>query len=133
MMIDLAKLQTGLPLYAGGLVGDDDHGRYLLGELERSGIDARHMTVTDRAATSYTDVMTETHGGARTFFHYRGACALLGPEHFEPVEVPARIFHLGYLLLDRMDEPDPGYGRQAAREGLQDLGRRGLGAGQPFP
>jgi len=34
-------------------------------------------------ATSYTDVMTVRDTGRRTFFHQRGANAILAPEHFD--------------------------------------------------
>jgi sugar/nucleoside kinase (ribokinase family) len=51
--------------------------------------------------------MTVQDTGRRTFFHQRGANALLGPEHFELKHSKARIFHLGYLLLlDRLDTLD---------------------------
>ncbi len=53
--------------------------------------------------------------GRRTFFHQRGANALLGPEHFDFTASRAKFFHLGYLLLlDRLDQPDPAHGTVAA-------------------
>jgi sugar/nucleoside kinase (ribokinase family) len=53
--------------------------------------------------------------GRRTFFHQRGANALLGPGHFDFTKSQARIFHLGYLLLlDRLDQPHPTEGTVAA-------------------
>jgi sugar/nucleoside kinase (ribokinase family) len=53
--------------------------------------------------------------GRRTFFHRRGANALLGPEHFDFASSRAKLFHLGYLLLlDRLDQADTGHGTVAA-------------------
>jgi sugar/nucleoside kinase (ribokinase family) len=53
--------------------------------------------------------------GRRTFFHQRGANALLGPEHFDFSASRARLFHLGYLLLlDRLDQPHADHGTVAA-------------------
>jgi sugar/nucleoside kinase (ribokinase family) len=60
--------------------------------------------------------MSEIQTGARTFFHYRGANALLDYPDFVNMDAPAKIFHLGYLLLlDTLDSPDAEYGTVAAR------------------
>jgi sugar/nucleoside kinase (ribokinase family) len=65
------------------------------------------LRVTAAAPTSYTDVMTEISTRRRTFFHQRGANAVLAPEHFDFRTTSAKLFHLGYLLLlDALDAPD---------------------------
>ena len=126
VLVDLARLQSGLPLYAGGCIGDDDYGKMCLEACRENGIDASNLRVLKGEATSYTDVMTEIGGdAARTFFHYRGANARLGVEHVLSCNCSARIFHLGYLLLlDELDKADPEYGVAAARalSGLQKMG-----------
>ncbi len=126
VLVDLARLDAELPLYAGGCIGRDAFGDYVLREIDRHGIDRRHMTVLDDAATSYTDVMSESSGAAtRTFFHFRGANARLDAARVLAMRSPARIFHLGYLLLlDELDRPDPEYGVVAARV-LRELQRSG--------
>lgn len=124
VLADLAGLQSGLPLYAGGCVGKDALGDELMAAISSMGIDGSAMCRVD-AATSYTDVMADMAKGTRTFFHHRGANAAFGPEHVDCIDAPARIFHLGYLLLlDRMDEADEEYGVVAARvlKSLQDRG-----------
>ena len=124
VLVDLASMRSGLPLYAGGCIGDDDHGRMCLEACDKFGIDRTNLRVLEGESTSYTDVMTEK-GGARTFFHYRGANARLSVEHVLACHSPARIFHLGYLLLlDSLDKEDPEYGVAAARalDGLQKMG-----------
>ena len=80
VLADLARLGTDLPLYAGGCIGRDAFGDYVLREIDRCGIDRRNMLTLDDCATSYTDVMSEIDGGCRTFFHFRGANARLGAE-----------------------------------------------------
>lgn len=117
VLVDLARLRAGLPLYAGGCIGRDDYGDYVMREIERNGIDTRNMLALDDAATSYTDVMSEIGGAAtRTFFHFRGANSRLGAEQILSMDCPARIFHLGYLLLlDELDRDDAEYGTVAAR------------------
>ena len=126
VLVDLAKLRSGIPLYAGGCIGNDDNGRMCLDACVCNGIDASNMHILDGESTSYTDVMTETYGGAaRTFFHHRGANARLGVDEVLSCDTPAKIFHLGYLLLlDSLDAPDQEYGVAAARalRGLREKG-----------
>lgn len=126
VLVDLAKMQTGLPLYAGGCIGNDEYGKMVQDVMRTHGLDASNMVVVDSVETSYTDVMQEVGGTAtRTFFHYRGANAALSAEMVLSSSSPARIFHLGYLLLlDHLDAEDPEYGVVAARvlKGLTDMG-----------
>ncbi len=105
ILIDLAKLGATMPLQASGLVGDDADGRAIIADCNTHDIDTSRMRVTRRAATSYTDVMTVKSTGRRTFFHYRGANALLDEADVDTATSNAKHFHLGYLLLlDRLDE-----------------------------
>ena len=76
VLVDLAKLGVSFPLFAAGLVGKDPLGELILADCRKYKIDARFLRATSEAPTSYTDVMTETNGGRRTFFHHRGANAL---------------------------------------------------------
>ena len=103
-LVDLAKLGADFPLEAIGLVGDDENGRLILKDCKKFGIDATQIHWTKEAPTSYTDVMTVSSTGRRTFFHARGANALLEEKHFDLEASNARIFNLGYLLLlDALD------------------------------
>jgi len=115
LLIDLARMEAPFPLEALGLIGDDPDGEIIRADCQRHRIDARQLRTCEKAPTSYTDVMSVKATGRRTFFHQRGANALLGPEHFDFTASRARYFHLGYLLLlDRLDQPDPGHGTVAA-------------------
>jgi sugar/nucleoside kinase (ribokinase family) len=115
ILIDLAKLGVPFPLAAVGLVGQDTDGRLILEDCARFKIDAAGLQQTDRAPTSYTDVMTEQANGRRTFFHARGANALLDSPHVDFSRTTARVFHLGYLLLlDTLDSPHAQHGTVAA-------------------
>ena len=116
VLIDLAKSGAPFPLFGAGLVGRDALGEMILQDCRRHGIDTRHLGTTPKAATSYTDVMTEQRHGRRTFFHARGANALWRGEDLDFKKVRARLFHLGYLLLlDVLDEADGRFGTRAAR------------------
>ena len=101
---DLAAMHCGYPLAAAGLVGTDLNGEWILRDCEAAGIDITQLHQTDEAPTSYTDAMTVSSSGRRTFFHQLGANALLGEAHFDFSRTSAKIFHLGYLmLLSEMD------------------------------
>ncbi len=78
---NLARLAARFPLEAVGLVGDDASGRAIAEDCRVHGIDTTQLRVTDAAPTSHTDVMTVADTRPRTFFHQRGANALLAPEH----------------------------------------------------
>jgi sugar/nucleoside kinase (ribokinase family) len=115
LLIDLARLGAPFPLEALGLVGDDKDGEAIRADCLRHRVDVSQLRTTKDAHTSYTDVMSVKSTGRRTFFHQRGANALLGPEHFDFSASRARLFHLGYLLLlDRLDQPDAACGTVAA-------------------
>ena len=101
---DLVKLKADFPLSGLGLVGDDERGDFIISECNELGISTTQLEKIAGAATSYTDVMTVKSNGRRTFFHQRGANALLDIAHFDFSLSNAKIFHLGYLLLlDRLD------------------------------
>lgn len=113
---NLAAMQAGYPLEAAGLVGRDANGSWILSDCKAAGIDTTLLRQTDRAPTSYTDAMTVAATGRRTFFHQRGANALLGEADFDFTRTRARLFHLGYLmLLDEMDRLLPDGSTPAAR------------------
>ncbi|MCB1226312.1 MAG: carbohydrate kinase family protein [Verrucomicrobiales bacterium] len=109
---DLAAMRAPFPLEACGLVGADDHGRWIRNDLRAHGIDAAQLHETPERATSYTDAMTVASTGRRTFFHQRGANALFDAGHCDFSRTRAKLFHLGYLMLldtlDRFDEAAPG-------------------------
>lgn len=125
LLVNLAKLGAPFPLEAVGLVGADADGRFILEDCARHGIDTRQLRTTSEAPTSYTDVMTVRADGRRTFFHQRGANALLSADDFDFSRTTARWLMVGYaLLLDRLDAPGAD-GYPALREVL----RRGREAG----
>jgi sugar/nucleoside kinase (ribokinase family) len=112
---DLAAMGVDYPLEAVGMVGRDGDGDWIAGDCAAHGIDARQLHRSSSAPTSYTDVMSVSGSGRRTFFHQRGANALLDLEHFDFTLSQARLFHFGYLmLLDRFDRFTLEDGCQAA-------------------
>ena len=124
---DLAKLRAPFPLAGLGLVGDDADGRAIRADCAAHGIDTSRLHITTDAATSHTDVMTVRDTGRRTFFHSRGANALLAPDHFDFSRTDARWFYLGYLLLlDTLDSADSSDRVPRARAVLRSARDAGL-------
>lgn len=125
VIMDLARMKSGLPLYAAGCIGKDSYGDLILNVIEQLGINTDFMEQVDEFPTSYTDVMVARNKATRTFFHNKGANSIFGVDLVLRIDVPAKIFHLGYLLLlDRLEEPDDIYGLKAARA-FADLRQRG--------
>lgn len=116
-IINLAKFDQTLELYALGVVGCDPNGDFLINQcLQFPNINTNQIVQTNLARTSYTDVFSIRNKGGRTFFHYRGANRLFGPEYVDLDALPVEILHLGYLLLlDTMDQLDQDFGTTAAR------------------
>lgn len=115
VLADLAQLGAPFPLTGAGLVGKDAFGSQILAHCQKLKIDPKFLRATADAPTSYTDVMTETTGGVRTFFHCRGANALWDGKDLDFSKTKAKIFHLGYLLLlDALDKEDKKFGTKAA-------------------
>lgn len=122
---DIARFDLGIPIEAIGFVGDDKDGERILSSCKALGVDTTHLLSTDKAPTSYTEVMTVQSSGRRTFFHSRGANALIDYDSIPFDAINARIVALGYLLLmDGADAPDADFGTVAAKilHGLQEKG-----------
>ncbi|WP_069999702.1 carbohydrate kinase family protein [Cellulosilyticum sp. I15G10I2] len=113
---NLAIIDSSIPLKCIGAVGRDENGRYLMNFLENLGIDITCVKEWDKEMTSFSDVMTVKESGERTFFHARGANAVLSEQDIPFETITADIFHIGYaLLLDRFDREDAEYGTVMAR------------------
>lgn len=121
---DLARMDTEVPLYAAGLVGDDQQGQFILDVLSSyKNIDISGIKISGH--TSFTDVMYEKHNNTRTFFQFAGA-----NEYFDEscldLDNYEGLLHIGYiLLLKALDAPDAEYGTKLARL-LADAKARGL-------
>lgn len=115
VLVDLSRLGATFPLAAAGLVGQDAFGERILADCREHKIEVKGLKTTNKAPTSYTDVMTEAANGRRTFFHFRGANALWDGSELDFSKSKAKLFHLGYLLLlDALDQPDKKYGTRGA-------------------
>lgn len=114
--IDLKTLDPKLQVSAVGAVGDDDNGSFVVSQLSAHGLDCSHVLRLKGRPTSFTDVMTLSTTGERTFFNMHGADSALDPDDIDVDSLSCDIFHFGYLLLlDGMDAADAEFGTKAAR------------------
>jgi sugar/nucleoside kinase (ribokinase family) len=108
LLSDLAALDSACPLFGAGLIGDDANGRFIRERCRQLKIDDTLLRATTAAPTSFTDVMTETGSGRRTFFYCPGTNERLTENHLRPFASSAKMFCLGYLgflpLLDAVDD-----------------------------
>lgn len=97
ILLNLAKLDSRLPLEAIGLVGEDADGHRIVKDWRAHGINISQLRTTVLAPTSYTDVMTglwcptlnipaESVVGVAGAGHAFNACMLLGLHEMWPIE-----------------------------------------------
>lgn len=111
----LAKLDDSMPLYAMGRVGEDAEGDLILSELDAFPNIHRDCIIRE-GISSFTNVMSDLQNKQRTFFTYMGANARFSEADIDWDRVPAKLFHIGYImLLDALDAPDEVYGSRMAR------------------
>jgi len=118
VVLDLAAFQTGLPLYAVGLIGTDTHAELCLAACRAAKVDTRWLKQTPDHPTAHTQVMN-VPGDSRTFFYHPGANDALAEADI-PIEsiaeTGAKIFYLGYPnLLATLDAVEPDGATPAAR------------------
>jgi len=113
--IDLAIMDSSLPLTALGKIGSDSDGDFVLETLAaHKNIDLSMIKREGR--TSFTAVMADAVSKERTFFHYRGANAVFCEDDIDWDKIPSALLHIGYILiLDALDAEDGEYGTKMAR------------------
>ena len=115
-IIQIAKIDGSIPLFACGMTGSDEDGRYIVDTLKKFGINTDGVLVNKDKVTSFTDVMNAKDDNSRTFFHARGANAVYGYDDIDFDSITARFFHIGYaLLMDALDAEDEQFGTVMAK------------------
>ena len=115
VVVDLAKLDPELPLFAMGKIGVDAEGDLIMDTLgQYKNIDTSNV-IRD-GISAFTHVMADVKSKQRTFFTYLGANGRFEEADIDWDKVSADIFHIGYiLLLNALDQPDEAYGSKMAR------------------
>ncbi len=104
--LDLKSLDSNLPVFGMGLLGEDPEGDFLFQQAQSNQIESTGLLRIKEQHTSYTDVFTVASTGKRTFFHSPGANDALTPEQLDFSNTPAKMLHLGLLGLHAtLDSP----------------------------
>jgi sugar/nucleoside kinase (ribokinase family) len=118
VIIDLAKLDPELPLYAVGQIGTDDNAQFVKEKLSQHK-NINTEGIKEKGETSFTAVMSSLKNKQRTFFFFRGADSELCEDNFDWDKIKENnvgLLHIGYiLLLDALDAEDDEYGTKMAR------------------
>jgi len=97
LAVDMRRLDSAIPVEAIGLLGTDPDGDFLLRSAKQAGVDVSQLAQSEEDQTSYTDVISDSNTGKRTFFHYPGTNDLLSPVHFNFASCRGKLLHLGLL------------------------------------
>ena len=124
-LIDLAKLDPTMPLYAMGRIGADAEGDLILEKLgAHANIDTSN--VLRDGISAFTLVLNDAVTKERTFFTYPGANGRFCEDDIDWDRLDCHILHIGYiLLLNALDQEDTEYGSKMARL-LCHAQRRGI-------
>lgn len=107
--IDIKKIDPEMQISVFGRVGNDYKGDYVVSEMAKIGIDVSGVIKTDTSPTSYSDVITVSGTGERTFFHNRGANKEFCPADVNLDKLNCKMLHAGYImLLDYFDKYENG-------------------------
>ena len=125
VLMDMAHLDSDLPLTAIGIVGDDKEGDMMLKKFAGfKNIDQSRIART--GISSFTLVMHDVKSNQRSFFIYRGSGSLFDESYIDWDNLDCDLIHAGYILLnDALDAPDEEYGTKLARL-LHDAKARGI-------
>ncbi len=125
LILDLAKIDSDLPVRVSGIIGQDDAGQMIWNVLSKyKNIDVGNIT--RQGISSVTHVMNAQDTKQRTFFFMPGASDVYDESYIDWDVIDARIFHLEYLLLmAQIDAPNAVYGTNGAKI-LHDARQRGM-------
>ena len=115
VIIDLAKLDPEMKLYALGRNGKDAEGDLIMEQLRAyPNIDTQNIVCDGISA--FTLVLADQISKERTFFTYLGANARFTEDDVDWDKLDCDILHIGYiLLLNELDQEDAEYGSKMAR------------------
>lgn len=125
LILDLAKLDSSLPVKVSATLGSGSNGRTVLKTLEPyKNIDVSGINKTGETPVTFVFDAADTM--QRTFFYYPAASDTYDEDCIQWDSLDASIFQLEYLLLmKRIDEKDAVYGTHAAKI-LHEAQSRGM-------
>ena len=115
-LCDLSRIDSTIPLYAYGGIGDDENGDFVVRVLKEHDINTDGIVRFPGEMTAFTDVMTLVATGERTFFNAKGANKIYSYSDLDFDSLEVDLFHIGYaFLMDPFDREDEEYGTVMAR------------------
>ncbi|OON85974.1 hypothetical protein BXO88_10125 [Oribacterium sp. C9] len=115
MILDLAKMDPGLPVKVSAIIGNDEAGNMLWNTLE-SYPNVNLDNVTRKGVSSVTHVIHPLDTKQRTFFFQGEASDSYDISAIQWDKISSEIFVLEYLLLmEKVDASDHEYGTHGAR------------------
>lgn len=113
--ISIAKIDPEFFVSVIGKVGDDSHGKFLISEMNKYGVDTSGIKTSAHLPSATSNVMQDMTTGTRTFFLSHGANVEFDIDDIDIDNLNCSIFHIGYaFLLDRLDSKDNKYGTRMA-------------------
>ncbi len=114
MLSALRALNADLPLYALGMLGEDEAGREILSACHKQEVDTFQLQTNEAAPTAHAVVVQAQTNDSRTSFYFPGANNLLSAEHFDFRYCLASWFHLSDChLLEGLPQQDEAFGTVA--------------------
>ncbi|MGN0185008.1 MAG: carbohydrate kinase family protein [Aristaeellaceae bacterium] len=115
VIMDLAKLDPEMKLYALGRNGRDAEGDLIMEQLRAyPNIDTQNVIC--EGISAFTLVLADQISKERTFFTYLGANARFTEDDVDWDKLDCDLLHIGYiLLLNALDQEDAEYGSKMAR------------------
>lgn len=125
LILDLAKMDPELPVRVSAIIGRDEGGRMLAGQLGSfPNIHLDNITYMENSSVTHVILPLDTR--QRTFLFQGEASDSYDDEYIDWDKIPCEIFVLEYLLLmKKIDSPDEEYGTRGARI-LHDAQERGM-------
>lgn len=123
----IKRIDPSFSVYASGVIGKDDDGKFAVAEMKKYGVDCTLLGVADSVDTGHAVVVCDEESLSRTFMTCLGTNALYSQKDVANCFMrKGDYFHLGYLfLLESLDKEDAEYGTIAARC-LSDLQKSGV-------
>ena len=97
VLIDIAMIDSGIPLFAVSELGCDSEGDSILSSLRNFDIEVSPGSPKYRTENARIRHNESRDTGSRTIFYQRGASHSIGLEFLENIELPAKIVQIAYL------------------------------------
>ncbi len=116
--------RQGLPAVFMGTIGHDPAGHAVIDDLDKEGVDTKHISYSEKYSTGYS-VLLLAPSGERTILTYRGASTHYDAKYFDLAHVDANWLYVSSMAgsFDALDK----IFHQARRKGMKIMFNPGKG------